>query len=91
MAYERTKDKSSAFWPLLIGLLAILGVVVFYTQYIEQDEALTSPQPVQTPASEWTSAPEYGVDVDLPETPLRRVEPVENEADADTAATVLEN
>lgn len=91
MANE-TKSRFSPFWALVIGLIIILGVMVLFRDVIFGSGG--SPEPAQTPSTEWTTAPEGGVDVNLPETPIRAVEPEEatqsdgqNQADTGSAET----
>ena len=72
------KNKISPFWILVILLLIIAGVLVLFRDVLPiGDEPAQQPPP---PSTEWTTAPEGGVEVDLPETPIRAAEP-----DADDA------
>lgn len=78
---DNTKSKFGPFWVIIITLLIILGVLVLF-----RDVLMGTEQPAQEsepPSTEWTTAPEGGVEVDLPDTPIRAVEP-EDEAQAET-------
>lgn len=75
MVDEKKINLGRVFWPLVIALLIIVGVVVFFTQTGFRNDAV--PTAPSTPSTEWTTAPDAGVEVELPETPLRRVEPEE--------------
>jgi hypothetical protein len=75
VAGEQKQGLTRAFWPLVIGLLIVVGIIVVAMQMSAQREA--APTAVPTPSTNWTTAPEEGVDVNLPETRLRRVDPDE--------------
>ncbi len=70
---DATKIKFSAFWAIVIALLIIAGVLTLFGDVFSGKEVpAEEPQP---PSTEWTTAPEGGVEVDLPETPMRAAEP----------------
>lgn len=78
-----TGNKSiiSPFWAIVIVLLIIVGGVFFFTEVTRQDQA--PERELEPPSTEWTTAPEGGVEVDLPDTPVRVVpeeEPVNEDA-----------
>lgn len=80
---DETKSKFSPFWVLVITLVIIAGVLV-----LVRDVLTTGEQPAQEPqppSTEWTTAPEGGVKVDLPDTPMRAVEP-EEEVEVDASS-----
>lgn len=66
------KKPIGLFWPLMIGLLIVAGVVVVLGEFGGESEAPAPDAPA--PSTEWTTAPEGGVEVNLPETPIRNVE-----------------
>ena len=63
-----TKRSINPFWPLLVGLLIILGFIVFFSDVFTGRSS--APEEVPVPSTEWTTAPEGGVEVDLPETTI---------------------
>ncbi len=67
-----TKSPLNAFWLIVIGLLIVAGIMVFFRDVASTGEQQAEqPQP---PSTEWTTRPEGGVEVDLPEAPMRNVE-----------------
>ena len=77
------KSRYSSFWIILLVLLLILGGLVLFRDVLSGNQRADVKPPPQPAGVEWTSAPETGVDVDLPDTPLRAAEP---EADAEAEA-----
>ncbi|MDJ0977578.1 MAG: hypothetical protein QNI87_03500 [Erythrobacter sp.] len=77
-----TGDKSriSPFWLIVIMLLFVIGAIVLFSDVFLGERA-PEREPEQ-PTDEWTTAPEDGVKVDLPEAPLRIV-PRDEETEED--------
>lgn len=71
---DQGKAASNRF--VIIGAASVIVIIVFlaYVGMQQDDDEPT------VPSTEWTAAPEGGVEVDLPETPMRNV-PVEPESD----------
>ncbi|MGB3472451.1 MAG: hypothetical protein WBA51_16675 [Erythrobacter sp.] len=65
------KLKVSPFWLIVILLLIIAGGLVLFTDVISGSR--TPEREPEPPSTEWTTAPEGGVEVDLPETAMRVV------------------
>lgn len=65
------KSSISPFWAVVIILLIIAGGIFFFTDVLRQDQA--PERELEPPSTEWTTAPEGGVEVDLPDTPMRVV------------------
>jgi hypothetical protein len=65
------KSMISPFWAIVIMLLIVVGAVFFFTDIVRQDPA--PEREPQVPSTEWTTAPEGGVEIDLPDTPVRVV------------------
>lgn len=65
------KPTISPFWAIVIVLLIIVGAVFFFTDNMLQDQVPAGE--LEPPSTEWTTAPEGGVEVDLPDTPIRVV------------------
>lgn len=61
----------SPIWAIVIVLLVIVGGVFFFTDIMRQDQV--PDRELEPPSTEWTTAPEGGVEVDLPDTPMRVV------------------
>ncbi len=72
---DTENGKFSPFWILVIVLLLILGALVLFGDVLTGSER-TSQEP-QAQSTEWAPAPEGGVEVETPETPMRNV-PMEN-------------
>ena len=68
--FSRTRN----IWIFLIVLGIVLGGLWLWIQSEQRVEP--APSSTSKPSSEWTTTPEGGVKVDLPETPMRNV-PVE--------------
>ncbi|NVE96001.1 hypothetical protein [Altererythrobacter lutimaris] len=78
------KSKFNAFWAIVIALLIIAGVWAFFGDAFSGSEVpAEEPQP---PSTEWTTAPEGGVEVDLPETPMRAAEPEAQQQESTNAS-----
>lgn len=69
------RSKSAPLWAITIMLLIIVGSLVLFRDVIFGTEQATPP--AEPPSTEWTTAPEDGVPVDLPNTPVRAV-PIED-------------
>lgn len=82
---NREKSKYAPFWVIIIVLLLILAILVLSRDLFSGSESVSQDPP---PAStEWAPAPESGVDVELPQTPMRNVEePGPGAADEETPA-----
>lgn len=65
------KSIISPFWAIVIVLLLVVGAVFFFTDIMRQDPV--PERELEPPSTEWTTAPEGGVEVDLPDTPMRVV------------------
>ncbi|KWV92119.1 hypothetical protein AUC45_13350 [Erythrobacter sp. YT30] len=52
-------------------LLLVLGAVFFFIDFTQGEQA--PERELEQPSTEWTTAPEGGVEVDLPDTPMRVV------------------
>lgn len=82
------KSKYAPFWVIVIALLLILGVLVMFSDvFTGSDPAPEEPLPTST---EWAPAPEGGVDVAIPETPMRNVQDSLPDAPAEDAQTGAE-
>ena len=67
------KSKFAPFWIIVLVLLLILGALVMFGDVLPRGERESDePQPTST---EWTTKPEEGVEVTLPDTPIRTSEP----------------
>ncbi len=67
------KSKFAPFWIIVLVLLLILGLLVLFGDILTGGERESQdPQPTST---EWTTKPEEGVEVTLPDTPIRPAEP----------------
>lgn len=69
---DESKPTTSRFWPIVIGALILVAILVVASDYrIGRED---TPTQTPRPSTEWTEAPEEGVEVNLPETPMRNVE-----------------
>ncbi|MBV7265492.1 hypothetical protein [Erythrobacter ani] len=80
---DANKRNYTPFWIIVIVLLLILGTLVLFRDVLTGGERAS--QDVQPPSDEWTTAPEGGVEVNLPETPIRAVRP-ESDSPAENAS-----
>lgn len=70
---ESTGSKITPFWATMIVILIGLGLLVLFSDFFTtRQQPEQEPQP---PSTEWTTAPEGGVEVDLPATPLETAQP----------------
>lgn len=67
------KNRYNPFWIIVIALLLILGILVLFSDVLVGTER--GSQEHQPSSTEWTTKPEGGVEVNLPETPIVPVEP----------------
>lgn len=75
------RSKFATFWALILILLTIVGGLVLFRDVIfGTKQSAQQPAP---PSSEWTTAPEEGVPVNLPEIPVREL-PIEETPSQDT-------
>lgn len=63
--------KARNIWVFLIVLGIVLGGLWLWIR--SEQRAEPAPSSVSQPSSEWTTAPEGGVKVNLPETPMTNV------------------
>ena len=72
---DAKKSKYTIFWIILLVLLLVLGTLVMFRDVLTGSERVS--QDPEPPSTEWTTAPEGGVEVDLPDTPMRFEDPDE--------------
>ncbi|WP_114520878.1 hypothetical protein [Altererythrobacter sp. ZODW24] len=64
-------SRKGLLW-VLIALVLAVAVLFWFMRMVDQS-AEPALETAQLPSSEWTTAPEGGVDVDLPETKMTNV------------------
>ena len=71
------QDRKSTLIRVVVIVVASVAILFTFRTYLGNEE----PEPdFGPPSSEWTTAPEGGVEVNLPETPMRNV-PIERNDD----------
>lgn len=81
---DESKGMTRSFWPVFLAVLVIAVLVLLFRAMGSEDDEVPSQEPV--PSTEWTTAPEGGVDVNLPDTPMRNVRPDENAPEGENAS-----
>lgn len=77
LAKANTRKKNiRLFWPIIVLLLIVIAAIVLMRD-VGGGSSEVETQDVREPSPEWTTASESGVELDLPEAPLRRVDPEE--------------
>ncbi len=80
---KSSSSNKRAVW--LIAIAVIVGMGLFWSWTQSQQAARDERAAATPPSTEWTTAPEEGVDVKLPETQMTNV-PMENPAPAESEA-----
>lgn len=80
---QQPKTRTRLYWTVFIGMVVLLVAALALTQLRPTEDA--SAPAVAPPSTEWTTAPEGGVEADLPDTPMRNVpaEPSPDDAAVD--------
>lgn len=72
MTSHNTEPKRATTWTvIIIAIIAIAAAGYYY--FDEMDDERAAPAP--PPSTEWTTAPEGGLDVELPQAPMTNVPP----------------
>jgi hypothetical protein len=72
---DRDSGSRGPLTAAIILALAGLAVAVGAWYYFNEMRSIREMPPPPPPSTEWTTAPEGGVEVDLPETPMTNVPP----------------
>ena len=77
------QDRKSTLTKVVVIVVASVAILLIFRTYFYDEEAVPDMSP---PSTEWTTAPEGGVEVNLPETPMRNVpiEGTDDETDAES-------